>query len=239
MAGAVVLLVLATAVAGLFCLHLSNKRCTGALDFSEGAANMMESTRLAQINFKIQVQEWKNTLLRGHTPEGMTTYFGAFEKRETMVRTFVEEILKYVAVWKVAPESEARLKEILKLHAELGAAYRTALQKFKADDPLSIRAVDAEVRGKDRQIDEALDSFAVYVRGELSHKSGVAKVENEALYKQLRTVVFVISGITFVVTLVFAWKALKINGQPSARRTAGGASAPMETRNDSRPGSVS
>ncbi len=40
----------------------------------------------ANLNFKIQVQEWKNVLLRGADSSAMDKYWGAFQKQEAEVQ---------------------------------------------------------------------------------------------------------------------------------------------------------
>ena len=44
-----------------------------------------EAARVVQINFKKQVQEWKDTLLRGKDPQKLDHYWSAFQKREHTV----------------------------------------------------------------------------------------------------------------------------------------------------------
>src|SRR5215471_21257678 len=45
-----------------------------------------------EINFKKQVQEWKDTLLRGKKPEALDKHWTAFEQRESDVRKQAEAL---------------------------------------------------------------------------------------------------------------------------------------------------
>ena len=51
---------------------------------SQNNAINIEATKSA---FKKQVQEWKDTLLRGKKPEALANYWGNFQKREVQVAT--------------------------------------------------------------------------------------------------------------------------------------------------------
>ena len=50
----------------------------------------IEASRLineANLEFKTQVQEWKNVLLRGKSPENLNKYWQSFEEQERKVQT--------------------------------------------------------------------------------------------------------------------------------------------------------
>ena len=50
-------------------------------------AQASDTTRQAQADFKGQVQEWKDILVRGHDPANMTKYREAFDKSTRRSRT--------------------------------------------------------------------------------------------------------------------------------------------------------
>ncbi len=95
--------------------------------------------------FKVQVQEWKNTLLRGKDPAHLQKHWAAFEKREAEVR---ERSGRLVAS---LPPGEGRtlVERFAKEHVTLGAGYRRGLEALTAArfDP---SAGDAAVTGIDR-----------------------------------------------------------------------------------------
>jgi CHASE3 domain sensor protein len=57
--------------------------------YREGVALAQTNSLTAQVietNFKKQVQEWKDTLLRGKDPAALDKYWSAFHQREKYVR---------------------------------------------------------------------------------------------------------------------------------------------------------
>src|SRR5678815_3164173 len=50
--------------------------------------------RVAQVTFKVQVQEWKNVLLRGGTQEGFEKYSTSFLKTEKEVLELADSLSK-------------------------------------------------------------------------------------------------------------------------------------------------
>jgi hypothetical protein len=68
--------------------------------------------------FRIQVQEWKNVLLRGSDPKQLDKYWGAFEERAREVRTLGLDLGGRL----YAADSGALLQRFLAAHQEMGAA---------------------------------------------------------------------------------------------------------------------
>ena len=78
-----------------------------SLDTFEHYLDVEQQRRLRaavlQTDFKKQVQEWKNVLLRGHTPEDMDKYWGKFEATEARVR---EEAAALLSAFRDPPAAQ-------------------------------------------------------------------------------------------------------------------------------------
>jgi methyl-accepting chemotaxis protein-1 (serine sensor receptor) len=107
------------------------------------------------VGFKTQVQEWKNTLLRGKDPKQLERFWTAFQKQEKEVATQAAQLLKSL------PEGEARrlVDEFARAHAEMGSGYRKAYQAFTAAD-FDSAVGDAAVKGMDRAPAALVDKVA-------------------------------------------------------------------------------
>ncbi|MFZ1173215.1 MAG: hypothetical protein WAO01_18675, partial [Bradyrhizobium sp.] len=76
-----------------------------------------------ETNFKKQVQEWKDTLLRGKKPEALDKHWGAFERREGDVRNAAERMKMSVA----DQEAAQLIGQFAAAHKGMGEAYRRGL----------------------------------------------------------------------------------------------------------------
>jgi hypothetical protein len=56
--------------------------------------SLAEGTRLAQVEFKTQVQEWKNILLRGHDRAQFERFLGAFLARNAEIQAQLEGLVE-------------------------------------------------------------------------------------------------------------------------------------------------
>ena len=105
------------------------------------------------IDFKTQVQEWKNTLLRGKDPKQLDKYWAAFQQHEAKVATAAGKLQAAL------PEGDARalVGQFIQNHAAMGAGYRRGFEAFKASgfDP---SVGDAAVKGMDRAPADTLDA---------------------------------------------------------------------------------
>lgn len=119
--------------------------------------NLLENEALeAQIDFKIQVQEWKNTLLRGQNIEDKNKYFSNFGEQEKKVAYHLNQSQKICA--SIHTNDICQSIEIVRIeHEELGRLYKEKLSQGSLDNYESMQRLDSSVRGKDRALEKNID----------------------------------------------------------------------------------
>ncbi len=110
---------------------------------------------IMQSDFKKQVQEWKNVLLRGSDPDALEKYWKNFEHQELAV----QESGKALQVRLVDAKAKEMVVQFLRAHQVMGASYRKGLQDFK-DSGYNSKVGDNAVKGMDRQPTELLEQAA-------------------------------------------------------------------------------
>lgn len=165
---AVLLLLFAAALFGI-------SRLNQALGtYQTHVSQSFEHERLASgtlNDFKVQVQEWKNALLRGKDTAQLTRYWAAFEKQEKTVK---DEAQRLVAALP-AGEGRDRVSQFLQAHERMGTAYRKGFEAFKAadNDP---QVGDKAVEGMDREPSELLDQAGVLIAKASTEMAGRAAI---------------------------------------------------------------
>ena len=121
--------------------------------------------------FKLQVQEWKDTLLRGKDPTKLNKYWTAFQAREQTVDKQASELKTKL------PEGESRrlIDQFATAHATMGDGYRKGFDAFKASgfDP---SVGDAVVAGVDREPSTLLTAAAQKIAADSATVSAQAAV---------------------------------------------------------------
>jgi methyl-accepting chemotaxis protein len=154
-----------------------------------------DSQKMAKIQetFRIQVQEWKNTLLRGKDPKALNKYWASFEEAEQIVQSGARALAAGVK----SAEGRTLLEQFAAEHEKLGKAYRKGLESLKAAgyDPV---AGDVAVKGIDREPTEILGKSSLLL----------GKLADEAVIRgatQARQVIGVsVGAILVALLLVFA-----------------------------------
>jgi hypothetical protein len=108
--------------------------------------NNAVNVEVLEANFKKQVQEWKDTLLRGKQPDALEKHWTNFQQRESDVRNGAERLSKSV------PDAEAGQLVVQFVAAHKQRARRTGagLQEFK-DHGFDSAVGDKAVAGIDRE----------------------------------------------------------------------------------------
>ncbi len=150
---AVLTLTMVAGIAGLFKQKASiDVITTGPV---EAYVHLVHKAREAESNFKTQVQEWKNTLLRGSKPEDLDRYWAAFQKQETAVVNGADDIIKSLEAANAPTELKTTAQTFLAAHKTMSAGYRKGFEAFKASG-FDHQAGDAAVKGLDRDATQLL-----------------------------------------------------------------------------------
>ncbi|SHL68244.1 methyl-accepting chemotaxis protein [Phytopseudomonas punonensis] len=151
----------------------------------------------ANLTFKIQVQEWKNVLLRGADQTQRDRYWQQFKKEEGQVQAQIGHLIDTAG----SGELRQRLSELRRAHAEMGQAYRRGYEAFAAAG-FSAQAGDAAVKGIDRATTEQLSLLV----DELHERSQASAAELREIAQ--RSVLFgslAMLALGFLLALFSAW----------------------------------
>ena len=166
-------IVLVTAVSGVMAILVVAAALVGLRTTAGDYRSLLERDRLLvdtarrmQVVFKIQVQEWKNVLLRGRDDGDLTKYKGAFFERENEVAALAESLTAEVG----DPAIAAAIHRFSGNHAELGVRYRGAMELFEADRSDPYRA-DRSVRGMDREPTDQVDAIVADIEALVDRRS--------------------------------------------------------------------
>ncbi len=157
---------------------------------AEAYTQAVRSADDIELHFKRQVQEWKDTLLRGYKAADFAKYQENFKNQETEVQNSAKE-LKTVMV-KLNLDT-TKVDEFMKSHGEMGAKYRNALSHYGSGDIQSAHVVDDMVKGMDRGPTDLADSIAVSVQKEEQDAfAGIMKIAGEKYKATLFSSIFII-----------------------------------------------
>jgi methyl-accepting chemotaxis protein len=132
-----------------------------------------------QVDFKKQVQEWKDTLLRGQDPAKLAKYWGNFQKKENQVRDEGNALAASVP----DPQAQQLLQQFVAAHQKMGEDYRRGLDAYKQAGA-DFKVGDKQVAGMDRPPTELLTQASDFLakRAQSNAESAVASA-NAALWR--------------------------------------------------------
>ncbi len=142
----------------LVCFQFLTSSVRGYAELVEGPLQASQSIDEANLQFKIQVQEWKNVLLRGRQPAELDKYWQQFQAREQQVQQLLGQLID-----SSDDKLKAPLQQLRDSHRQLGVAYAQGRQAFLAAgaDPV---AGDLAVKGVDRAASEQMSALVEQLR---------------------------------------------------------------------------
>ncbi|MGE5451209.1 MAG: methyl-accepting chemotaxis protein [Acidobacteriota bacterium] len=178
----------------------------------------VDQARSAQVTFKIQVQEWKNFLLRGGDPAANDKYRQGFAKEGEAVRAQLTQLKTLLAALNL-PVS--KVDEALQSHEQLQSQYAKAMAQYDPRQPdASAHAVDAAVKGIDRAPTAHIDTIVHDVLKAATLRHEQADVETQTNLRHARWLLAAVLLSAMAVGTMFTWVILRSITTPLTRAVA-------------------
>ncbi|EPN1637794.1 methyl-accepting chemotaxis protein [Cronobacter sakazakii] len=178
-------------------------------------AESIDTARNAQVQFKIQVQEWKNTLLRG------TQGQAAFDKYKA---AFVDQSDKTQALLNrlatLLPQLGMSVDEVhqtIALHEGLEKSYLAAIAQYNIADPTSAQHVDKLVSGIDREPTRMIDDVVAKTLKQADALTRQTEARNLAQYQQTRTMLLITMALTLIASILITFWLVRSITRPLAQ----------------------
>lgn len=194
------LVTLACSATGWVALQQSQARLHHLTSALLQVAEATDRARLAQVQFKTQIQEWKNLLIRSESMERMEELQVAFKAQGVQTRGTLAELQGLLEKLKMPTPLVAQTQVAL---LELEQGYLASLTDYMVGDPDSVQIVDAVVAGQDRAPAQMIDDIVSFVTSEATRITSerVAQADQENLVTDIWMMGVVCSGILIGILL--------------------------------------
>ncbi|HPP48280.1 MAG TPA: methyl-accepting chemotaxis protein, partial [Accumulibacter sp.] len=132
----------------------------------------VDQGRSAQVAYKIQIQEWKNILLRGKDPAAFDKYRHAFEEAGKTVANELQSVAKLAG--ELGASDRLKVEATLAPIQTLEKTYLEALKNYDRTQADPAETVDLAVKGLDREPTKRLDGMILELQA-LAKESSLAE----------------------------------------------------------------
>ena len=183
-------------------LYDSNARTSEMMKNAENFQLAVNLARKAQVDFKIEIQEWKDLLLRGNDSAAFEKHKNAFVKKGEESRDGLRQLGQTLSQLGL---DTPLIAEASRTNSDLAQKYQSALTQFDPTKAESAHIVDKSVAGMDREPTRKIDDIVAFVAQE--SKDLMQQSEDEASQRNalaLRSLLAVVvvgtligSGLTY------------------------------------------
>lgn len=166
----IAIIIAANLVVGIVAIIYFNYSLQAKDDYNKLATVEMVHALEAQdilSEFKTQVQEWKNVLIRGADTDQREKYWSQFQSQEALIQDRLEALIPRLT----DDQSRDLMSRFQAAHEQMGRAYRQGYQAFVASG-FEAGAGDRAVQGIDREPSKLIEEASERVRS-----MGLAKSE--------------------------------------------------------------
>ena len=167
----------------------------------DGGTAVMLDVAAANVDFKTQVQEWKNILIRGNDPQSFEKYKKHFQERAEHVQQRLHKVQG--ALQKAASPHAKEVAALADSHKEMLNQYLAALKAFEPANPETGKIVDKSVKGIDRTATEAMNKLSETLERETSAVFSRIIERNQSDYASSRNALLIAAAaVVILVTII-------------------------------------
>jgi len=217
-------LCLLAALIGLFGLR-NSEQANQRLDASLETMNQLTQANIlvnqANIQFKNQVLEWKNILLRGQDEQNYAVYLAAFKDEQSAVQEALQKLKPLMAEFKL---ETTQVDEMLSEHESLYARYMEALKSFERGKADSYIVVDKLVRGMDRKLAGQMGPISELIAKETEKSIHAIRQDAKEKYQEARFISITFITLALLVGVIASFLLLRslrqqLGGEPGYAAT--------------------
>lgn len=184
---------------------------------SQRRSNILVEIQTAAVDFKTQVQEWKNILIRGNDAQQFTRYVDGFTKAEADVQKHLAAAL---IIQKEEGVSTDAVLALQKEHAVLGKNYREALANFDQENPEAGKMVDKLVSGMDRETSRQMEELASTTTSDFGRFLSESEATTVAIYSdtvRLLLIICISASVVIIAVMTFIFRDMFkiLGGEPA------------------------
>jgi methyl-accepting chemotaxis protein len=192
-------MLLATVGYGLHAVRESVQRQANGQKMDKTVRLAIDSSRKAQVQFKAQVQEWKNLIVRGGDPEDFQAYRNAFLKASGQVQ---EDLNTLTALMGDMGMATGAVMKTIADHAALEPRYAEAIEQYDAKNPQRAQIADRALRGIDRETTQGIDELVKAVRERGQALDEELAAQNAAKRKEIIIMLFAFLSVALITSIV-------------------------------------
>ena len=192
-------------ISSLFSIWLINKSIIEIEQIRTKDSYVIDQIKLAQVNFKSQIQEWKNILLRGENQKDRLKYKTSFYKRANQTEVHFNNALALIKDTNLYI-NEIPLQEIYIQFNEINLVYSEQISKVDREEYTlkNIQKIDAEIKGIDRSLDNGLTILGLRLENDYklsveqvnaSLKSSYTKIRSFLLYSIMLSLLLIVINL--------------------------------------------
>lgn len=201
-------LLLFVGIVSLFSIWSMNRAYHQSSQKALSIAALSNHILSARIDFKIQVQEWKNILLRGKAESDRQHYEDLFKRQINKVQQSLISATDLCKTLKYEAEC-ANIENALQQHQQLAQTYYQQLEHATLNNYDNIHQVDQNVRGIDRQLDTQMDTLSNEFNQLQVQQSIVTTQSLDQRYANLRKFILIVMSLALVMTTLSLYRLLR------------------------------